>query len=80
MSDTPSMDTNESARLTLTVRQFASQMQVSMPTAYVMVNQPGFPAFKAGKKILISRTALEKWIDEQVCREEAREQCRNSLT
>ena len=61
------MTTEDSGeRLTLTVRQFAEMVQVSMPTAYAMVNQEGFPKFRVGKKILIPQAALKRWLNEQV--------------
>lgn len=52
--------------LTLTVKQLAARMQVSMPTAYAMTEQEGFPAFRVGKKKLIVLAALERWLNEQV--------------
>ena len=51
--------------LTLTVRQFAERMQVSMPTAYAMTEQDGFPVIRAGKKKLIPLAALEQWLKRQ---------------
>lgn len=71
MSNTPVIEENNTTDtlLALTVKQFAVRMQVSMPTAYAMTNQPDFPRLRAGKKILIPVAALERWIDDQVSNE-----------
>jgi len=62
----------EQARLTFTVKQLAERLQVSMPTAYAMTKQKGFPVFRVGKKKLIPLTALERWLEEQAYDEAAR--------
>lgn len=81
---TESREDAKSKHLTLTVRQLAERMQVSMPTAYAMTEQEGFPVFRVGKKILIPLAALEHWLDMQVCGEmvgqEARDRCRTYKT
>lgn len=51
--------------LTLTVKQLAEIMQVSMPTAYAMTEQRGFPVLRVGKKKLIPLALLTKWLEEQ---------------
>ena len=50
---------------TLTVREMMSFLNVSRPTAYELVNSPGFPAFRIGKKILINTERLKEWIKQQ---------------
>lgn len=52
-------------KFTLTVRQFADRMQVSMPTAYAMTEQKGFPLLRVGTKKLIPLAALDEWIKQQ---------------
>lgn len=87
MIDSPATEYSESTKppyLTLTVRQFADRMQVSMPTAYAMTEQEGFPVLRAGKKKLIPLAALERWLDMQVCDEMStqgeRERCKTYKT
>ncbi len=74
----------KSPYLTLTVKQLASRMQVSMPTAYAMTEWTGFPVLRVGKKKLVRLAALERWLVEQVYDEEpqqkARAQCKNYKT
>lgn len=55
----------ENMQLTLTVKQLAERMQVSMPTAYAMTEKSGFPIFRVGKKKLIPLASLERWLEEQ---------------
>lgn len=50
--------------LTLTVKEMAAALKISLPTAYQMTEQPGFPLIRIGRKKLIRRAALEKWLDE----------------
>lgn len=68
--------------LTLTVKQLADRIQVSIPTAYAMTEQQDFPVFRIGKKKLIPLAALERWLDGQVCdgdpQQKASGQCRSS--
>ena len=52
-------------KLTLTVAEAATIIGVSLPTAYTLVHSAGFPAFTIGRKLLISRQGLEKWIAQQ---------------
>lgn len=49
-------------KLTYTVKEFAEQMQVSLPTAYQFTNQEGFPVIRAGRKKLIPIEALRQWL------------------
>lgn len=57
---------SDKEHLTLTVRQFAELIQVSVPTAYRIVGETGFPAFHVGRKVLIHRRALDAWLSDQV--------------
>lgn len=63
-------------RLTLTVKQFADRVQVSMPTAYAMTEMEGFPVFRVGKKKLIPLASLERWIEEQAQSEACQQKVR----
>jgi excisionase family DNA binding protein len=53
-------------KLTITVKEFKDMIGVSVVTAYNIVNRADFyPAMRFGRKILINRKALDKWLDEQ---------------
>lgn len=52
-------------RATMTVKETAAFIGVSMPTAYELVHSPGFPAFNIGKKLLVDREGLNDWMKEQ---------------
>ena len=47
----------------LTVDQLAKELQISRTNAYALVKQVGFPSFSVGRKVLISRNGLQRWMD-----------------
>lgn len=47
------------------VRDLEIYLGIGRKKAYELVNSKGFPAFRIGRKVLISRDGLEKWIQEQ---------------
>lgn len=51
--------------LTLTVKETAVLLGVSLPTAYELAKRKDFPAMRFGRKILVSRYRLEEWVDSQ---------------
>lgn len=52
-------------RLTLTVEEAADELHISRPVAYELVKEPDFPSFRIGKRILVNRLGLQRWIDNQ---------------
>lgn len=56
---------NHALPLTVTVEEMAILLKVSLPTAYELTKQKGFPSFHVGRKILINRQGLQQWIDKQ---------------
>ena len=46
----------------MTVAQMAEFRHVSSDTAYELVHSRGFPAFRVGRKILVTREKLMEWI------------------
>ena len=49
----------------ITVLEMAERLKVGRSLAYQLARTASFyPAFRLGSKILISETALERWIDE----------------
>ena len=51
--------------MTMTVEEMGTELGVSRSTAYSLVQQPGFPSFAIGRRVLVSREGLQKWIERQ---------------
>lgn len=51
-------------RMTMTVDEMAAELNISRSTAYELVKQEHFPAFRIGQRILVNRAGLQRWIDE----------------
>ena len=62
--DIPSEEPNM-RRMTMTVEEMGKELGVSRSIAYELSKQPGFPAFSIGRRTLVSRDGLEKWIETQ---------------
>lgn len=56
--------------MTMTVEAMMTELNISRKTAYDLVKQDGFPAFRIGSRILVNREGLQRWIDQQ-CQEHA---------
>ena len=52
-------------RITITPKEAASMLGLSLTTMYELVHSDGFPCIRVGKKILINVEGLRKWVDEQ---------------
>ncbi len=50
-------------KMTLTVEQLAIELNVSLPTAYNLVKEEGFPSLNIGHRVLINREGLQRWLD-----------------
>lgn len=50
--------------ITLTVDQVGEVLGISRCTAYELVHSKGFPVLRVGRRIIISRAALFKWMNE----------------
>ena len=56
----------DESKLTLTVEELAYHLNVSRATAYNLARRDDFyPAFNIGHRLIISKQALERWLDEQ---------------
>ena len=53
-------------KLTMTVHEMAYQLGISMPKAYELAKQEGFPSLRLGKQIIIPVDAFHKWLLESV--------------
>ena len=58
------MEKNTDA-LCVTVDDLCDLLQVSRPTAYSLVHRDGFPVIRVGRRFLIPRAGLERWLEEQ---------------
>jgi excisionase family DNA binding protein len=47
---------------TMTVKELQTRLGISKPFAYKLVREPGFPAVRAGKKILIPVSGFNDWM------------------
>lgn len=47
------------------VKQAAEAAGVSVPTFRAWLNQPGFPAFRAGTRWIIPVASLRRWLEAQ---------------
>ena len=53
-------------RMTMTVDEVSQELNVSKQKVYSMIHQGELPARRVGKRYVISRSALEMWIENQV--------------
>ena len=51
--------------LCVTVDDLCDLLQVSRPTAYSLVHKDGFPVIRVGRRYLIPRAGLDRWLEEQ---------------
>ncbi len=49
-------------KTTMSVQELASNLGVSLPKAYELVKQPGFPVIHVGSRILIPVDAFREWL------------------
>lgn len=49
--------------ITLTVDELVEELHISRKIAYELVREPDFPSFNIGKRILINREGLQRWVD-----------------
>ena len=52
-------------KLALSVHETAEILGVSVPTAYELARRADFPAFHVGRRTLVDRTGLRRWIAKQ---------------
>ncbi len=51
--------------LMLTVPEVAAALTISRAKAYELVRRQGFPAFAIGRRVIVSRAGLLRWIEQQ---------------
>ena len=47
----------------MSVQELSSQMGISLPKAYELVKQPGFPVLRIGTRILIPVDSFNAWLN-----------------
>ena len=52
-------------KLTLSASEAAQVIGISRATMYKLMKVKGFPTVQFGKRILVSRKGLERWVEEQ---------------
>lgn len=52
-------------KLTLTVAETAELIGISLPIAYELTHRQGFPVVHVGRRLLIPREALSRWLEAQ---------------
>jgi len=50
-------------KLVYTVKETAQVLNMGLNNAYCLVNSKDFPKIQVGRKILIPKKALEKWLE-----------------
>lgn len=56
---------------TLTVKDMAGLLGISMPKAYQLTRREGFPVLHVGKRILINQDMLTDWMRQEAYRKES---------
>ncbi len=49
----------------MSVQELSAQMGISLPKAYELVKQPGFPRVRVGSRILVPVEEFNNWLREQ---------------
>lgn len=49
-------------KTTMSVQELAVEMGISLPKAYELVKEPGFPTIRVGTRILIPTEAYKEWL------------------
>lgn len=56
------------ANKTMTVKEFSLEYGIGENKSYEIVNMPNFPMIKCGKKIIIIRSKVDEWLENQIGR------------
>lgn len=51
--------------MAMSVEDMADELAIGRNIAYQLVQEPGFPSFLIGRRVLVSRKGLQEWIDAQ---------------
>lgn len=53
------------SKQTYSAPEVAAYLGISRTGAYNLMQAHGFPSFRIGKRVLVTRAALEHWLEEQ---------------
>ena len=56
---------SEPTKLTLSVTEMAEALGISRPIAYELVKRKDFPAIQIGRRVVIPKSELNRWLSEQ---------------
>ena len=59
------MKQQEVARQTYTAPEVAEYLGISRTGAYTLMQAVGFPSFRIGQRVMVTKTAFEKWLNDQ---------------
>lgn len=59
---------NVIANKTMTGKEFSLEYGIGENKSYEIVNMPNFPMIKCGKKIIIIRSKVDEWLENQIGR------------
>lgn len=51
-------------KIALSVPEMAEALGIGKSKAYELVNMAGFPAVRVGKKIIVSKDGLKRWLEQ----------------
>ena len=51
--------------MAMSVEDMAEELAIGRSIAYQLIQQPDFPSFMIGRRVLVSRKGLQDWIDRQ---------------
>ena len=51
--------------MAMSVEDMAEELAIGRSVAYQLIQQPDFPSFMIGRRVLVSRKGLQEWIDRQ---------------
>ena len=52
-------------KFTMSVQELSSRIGISLPKAYALVKEPGFPVIRIGTRILIPVEGFHGWLKEK---------------
>lgn len=56
----------EISKKTITVKEFCLEYGIGINKGYELVNSKGFPQIRFGKKILIIRSKIDEWVENNI--------------
>ena len=51
--------------MAMSVEAMADELAIGRNVAYQLVQEPDFPSFMIGRRVLVNRKGLQEWIDSQ---------------